>query len=78
MPRHGDGMGGKAPGAASGEEHPYAESCDLSKHVYFLAFFICIRSLETKHSGAIYNNPFSKFVQFFSLVLYQEIFGYFS
>lgn len=71
-------MDGKAPGAASRGEHHYMESCDLLKHVYFLVLFIFIWSLDTMHSGAIYDNPFSKFIQFFSLVLYQEIFGYFS
>lgn len=68
MTRHGGDMDGKAPGAASREEHLYVENCELLKHVCFLALFIFIWSLETIYSDAIYDNSFSKFIQVFSLV----------
>lgn len=67
-------MDGKAPGAASGGEHRYMESRDLLKHDSFLALFICIWSLETTHSGTIYDNSLNLY-RFFSLFFIRKSLG---
>lgn len=70
----GGGTDGKAPGAASGGEHRYMESCDLLKHVSFLALFIWIWSLETTHSGTIYDNSLNLY-RVFSLFFIRKSLG---